>query len=270
MQITKERLVYLLFLYEHKDKGYTLTRIAQEMGISKSTVSRLLNTFYQEGLLQEKGKGDLSCQGCQLARNYQKDINKLADWLQDSADFNHNEAYQEAVILILTLTKEAREKLVNNTSKERLFKLIHNVKEISGDMLAAHLDDGEYPFAFTIYKNDRTSISMANDGFYHPGILKVKLGHGELVFKPREVEHESIMGKIILKGKLDTMKYQVDNEYFLSKVLRGDFIIPVSKLHFHYSREEKLLQASLKVKLIPEVGIIHMPESEAVLTIMFK
>ena len=58
MQITKERLVYLLFLYEHKDKGYTLTRIAQEMGISKSTVSRLLNTFYQEGLLQEKGKGD--------------------------------------------------------------------------------------------------------------------------------------------------------------------------------------------------------------------
>lgn len=88
MQLTKEKLTYLLFLYDYKDKGYTITRIAQEMNISKSTISRVLNTFYQEGLLLEKGKGKLSCQGCQMAKRYKYDINKLSKWLQDSADFN--------------------------------------------------------------------------------------------------------------------------------------------------------------------------------------
>ncbi|MFQ7171499.1 MAG: hypothetical protein ACLRQF_04990 [Thomasclavelia ramosa] len=49
--------------------------------------------------------------------------------------------------------------------------MIDNVKEISGDMLSANLDDGQYLFAFTVYKADKMEISMANDGFFHPGIL---------------------------------------------------------------------------------------------------
>ena len=176
MQLTKEKLTYLLFLYDYKDKGYTITRIAQEMNISKSTISRVLNTFYQEGLLLEKGKGKLSCQGCQMAKRYKHDINKLSKWLQDSADFNEEQAYQEALLLVLTLSDETRRKLVTNTSKEKLFKLIANVKEISGDMLSVNLDDGEYSFAFTVYKKDRVGISMANEGFYHPGVLEIKQG----------------------------------------------------------------------------------------------
>ncbi len=270
MKLTREKLLYLLFLYDHKDKKYTITRIAQEMEISKSTVSRVLNTFYQEGLLLEKGKGGLSCQGCLLARRYKQDINKVAKWLENTVDFNQEEAYQEALSLILTMSKDARNKLVNNTSKQRLFAIINNVKEISGDMLGANLDDGEYPFAFTIYKKDQLGISMANDGFIHPGILKVKFGCGELILTPKEVEQESLMGKIVLKGKLESLKYEVDHQYVTSKLCRGRYIIPISKLYFFYSKEEKILQTTLKIKVKLEEGIINMPEKEAILTIIFK
>ena len=82
MQLTKEKLSYLLFLYKQREMDYTVTRLAQEVGVSKSTFSRVLNTFYQEGLTTEKGKGILSCQGCRMAREYLKDINKLSDWLK--------------------------------------------------------------------------------------------------------------------------------------------------------------------------------------------
>lgn len=57
MQLTKEKLSYLLFLYKQREMDYTVTRLAQEVGVSKSTFSRVLNTFYQEGLTTEKGKG---------------------------------------------------------------------------------------------------------------------------------------------------------------------------------------------------------------------
>ena len=195
MHLTKEKLSYLLFLYKQKKMDYTVTRLAQEVGVSKSTFSRVLNTFYQEGLTTEKGKGILSCQGCRMAREYLKDINKLSDWLKHTANFDDEEAYQEALSLVLTLSSEARAKLVNNTSKERLFELIDNVKEISGDMLSVNLDDGQYPFAFTVYKADKMGISMANDGFFHPGILDIKMGYGGLVLKPKEVERESMIDR---------------------------------------------------------------------------
>lgn len=270
MKITKEKLTYLLFLYDYNDKGYTITRIAQEMNISKSTISRVLNTFYQEGLLLEKGKGKLSFRGCQIAKKYKCDIYELAKWLQNSADFNEEQAYQEALLLVLTLTDEARRKLVNNTRKERLFKLIKNVKEIRGDMLSANLGDGEYPFAFTVYKKDRIGISMANEGFYHPGILEVKLGQGQLIFKLKEVEHLSLSKKLILKGKLESLQYEIENQFMSGHFLRDHFVLPISKLRFFYSKEERILQTSIKIRVKANVGVIHMPESEAILTIIFK
>lgn len=270
MQLTKEKLSYLLFLYKQREMDYTVTRLAQEVGVSKSTFSRVLNTFYQEGLTTEKGKGILSCQGCRMAREYLKDINKLSDWLKYTANFDDEEAYQEALSLVLTLSSKARAKLVNNTSKERLFELIDNVKEISGDMLSANLDDGQYLFAFTVYKADKMEISMANDGFFHPGILDIKMGHGGLVLKSKEVERESMMGKMVLKGKLSSLKYQVGEDYLECCIIKDDYIIPISKLRFHYSKEERILQTSVKIKVKPTVGKIHMPESIAIMNVIIK
>lgn len=270
MMLTREKLTYLLFLYKQKDMNYTVTRMAQEVGVSKSTFSRVLNNFYQEGLTSEKGKGTLTCQGCRLASKYIKDINKLSQWLKSVFDFNDDEAYQEALSLIFTLSSSTREKIINSTSKKRLFELIDNVKEISGDMLSANLDDGQYPFAFTIYKANRIGISMANDGFYHPGILEIKMGYGRFILKPKEVERESMVGKMVLKGKLESLKYLENEEFINSEAICGDYTIPISKLRFYYSKDERLLQTSIKIRVKPSVGKIHMPESEAIMTIIFK
>lgn len=111
---------------------------------------------------------------------------------------------------------------------------------------------------------------MANDGFYHPGILEIKMGHGRIILKPKEVERESMMGKMVLKGKLESLKYLDDEEFVSSEVIRGDYIIKISKLRFYYSKDERMLQTSIQIRVRPSVGKIHMPESEAVMTIIFK
>lgn len=54
MEITKEKLAYLLFLYNQKDTNCTVTRLAEEFGVSKSTFSRVLNSFYHENLTSVK------------------------------------------------------------------------------------------------------------------------------------------------------------------------------------------------------------------------
>ena len=270
MEITKEKLAYLLFLYKQKETNCTVTRLAEEFGVSKSTFSRVLNIFYHENLIIQKGKGILSTKGEKLAKNYFKDIAEIKLWLKNISNLSDEEAYQEALTLVLVLSNKTRYNLISDLYKKKLFEKIDNIKSISGDMLTVNLEDGKYQFAFTIYKLNKLEISMANDGFVHPGILEINNGKGNLILFPKEIEHESLLGNIILKGQVESLKYMLDQEFISSQNIKNSYIIPIDRLKFHYCKEERILQTSIKIKVRANVGIIHMPESCAVLNIILK
>ncbi|MFR4948744.1 hypothetical protein [Thomasclavelia spiroformis] len=270
MEITKEKLAYLLFLYKQKETNCTVTRLAEEFGVSKSTFSRVLNIFYHENLIIQKGKGILSTKGEKLAKNYFKDIAEIKLWLKNISNLSDEEAYQEALTLVLVLSNKTRYNLISDLYKKKLFEKIDKIKSISGDMLTVNLEDGKYQFAFTIYKLNKLEISMANDGFVHPGILEINNGKGNLILFPKEIEHESLLGNIILKGQVESLKYMLNQEFISSQNIKNSYIIPIDRLKFHYCKEERILQTSIKIKVRANVGIIHMPESCAVLNIILK
>lgn len=270
MEITKEKLAYLLFLYKQKETNCTVTRLAEEFGVSKSTFSRVLNIFYHENLIIQKGKGILSTKGEKLAKNYFKDIAEIKLWLKNISNLSDEEAYQEALTLVLVLSNKTRYNLISDLYKKKLFEKIDKIKSISGDMLTVNLEDGKYQFVFTIYKLNKLEISMANDGFVHPGILEINNGKGNLILFPKEIEHESLLGNIILKGQVESLKYMLDQEFISSQNIKNSYIIPIDRLKFHYCKEERILQTSIKIKVRANVGIIHMPESCAVLNIILK
>ena len=270
MEITKEKLAYLLFLYKQKETNCTVTRLDEEFGVSKSTFSRVLNIFYHENLIIQKGKGILSTKGEKLAKNYFKDIAEIKLWLKNISNLSDEEAYQEALTLVLVLSNKTRYNLISDLYKKKLFEKIDKIKSISGDMLTVNLEDGKYQFAFTIYKLNKLEISMANDGFVHPGILEINNGKGNLILFPKEIEHESLLGNIILKGQVESLKYMLDQEFISSQNIKNSYIIPIDRLKFHYCKEERILQTSIKIKVRANVGIIHMPESCAVLNIILK
>ena len=234
MEITKEKLAYLLFLYKQKETNCTVTRLAEEFGVSKSTFSRVLNIFYHENLIIQKGKGILSTKGEKLAKNYFKDIAEIKLWLKNISNLSDEEAYQEALTLVLVLSNKTRYNLISDLYKKKLFEKIDKIKSISGDMLTVNLEDGKYQFAFTIYKLNKLEISMANDGFVHPGILEINNGKGNLILFPKEIEHESLLGNIILKGQVESLKYMLDQEFISSQNIKNSYIIPIDRLKFHY------------------------------------
>lgn len=273
MKLSEEKLTYLLFLYDIRGQKYTITNMANQLGVSKSTVSKVLSSFYQEGITEYKGKVELSKHGCMLAKQWKEEVKKITDWLCVSSSFDLQTAQKEAVVLTLYMSSSAKNQLIYNLNMSDFFKRIDHIKIVYGDMLVSDLKDGNYPFAFTIYKDktdQRMEISMANDAFVHPGILKVQDGKGYLILESKEIERESLMGRIVLKGRLETLRYMKNKQFVKAMKQNHFYYIPVSCLEFYYNREEKMLQGHMKLKVTPTVGRMHMPESTAYLSIFFK
>ena len=59
--MTTEKIKSLLLMNENKK--ITVTLLAKKMNVSKATMSRMINTFYEQGLTLDKGKCHLSKKG---------------------------------------------------------------------------------------------------------------------------------------------------------------------------------------------------------------
>jgi len=110
---------------------------------------------------------------------------------------------------------------------------------------------------------------MANRGFEHPAYLLIEQHQGFLVFQPIEMKKELLKERITISSKLKSMKYFIqDKEYYCFE--KNDcFYIPITDLNFFYTKEERLMQTSLTVKLKVNLLKGHMPENLALLKILF-
>lgn len=113
-------------------------------------------------------------------------------------------------------------------------------------MLAINLEDGKYSFAFTIYKINKLEISMANDGFVHPGILEIDNGKGNLILFPKEIEHESLLGNIILKGQVESLKYMIDQEFINSRNVKITILFLLIDCNFIIVKKKEFYKQVLK------------------------
>ncbi len=270
MKLTEERLEYLVFLSKNQGSLYNGSRLAGEFGVSKSTVSRMLNSFFDMGLLEKKGKPMLSSKGQRVAKAYLQEIKKISRWLTSTVEISEEEAEEQAKKLSLYLSPEIKKRIIQQNNKENLFEFLSNVKKINGDVLSFNLTDGEYPVAFTIYSLENMRISMSNRGFKHPAILKIQEGKGDIVLEPKELEHESMMGELILKGRLDTLSYEDKGDYKDCIIVKNKYYIPITGLDFFYSKEERILESSFKIKVKPSVETVHMPIKDAMFRLLLK
>ncbi len=270
MKLTEERLEYLLFLHRNQKIAYNGSRLAEEFGVSKSTVSRVLNGFFDMGLLEKKGKPILSAKGKKLAKESLEEIKKIQRWLVSTIAIGEEEAEVEAKTLALNLSERTKRRIIQKNHKDDLFEFLTNVKKINGDVLSFNLHEGEYPVAFTIYSLENREVSMSNEGFRHPAVLKIQDGKGDILLEPRELEHESMMGELVLKGRLDTLSYEDQGEYRDCITLKNRYHIPIAGLDFRYSKEERMLESSFEIQVKPSVEKIHMPVKAALFRLIIK
>ena len=238
--MTTEKIKSLLLMNENKK--ITVTLLAKKMNVSKATMSRMINTFYEQGLTLDKGKCQLSKKGQEYIEKIQEKIKNLTYWLQETSHLNEEEARQEAIKLYTTLNDETIERICSRIHFNKVFDQLGDLVEFSGHYLEHHLEPGKYNFSFTLFHyKDANVHSMANRGFEHPAYLLIEQHQGYFI---------------------------QDKEYDCFE--KNDcFYIPITDLNFFYTKEERLMQTSLTVKLKVNLLKGHMPENLALLKILF-
>ena len=79
--MTTEKIKSLLLMNENKK--ITVTLLAKKMNVSKATMSRMINTFYEQWLTLDKGKCQLSKKGQEY--NLLATRNKSPKWRRGSS-----------------------------------------------------------------------------------------------------------------------------------------------------------------------------------------
>mgnify|MGYP002227279647 FL=1 len=203
----------------NENKKITVTLLAKKMNVSKATMSRMINTFYEQGLTLDKGKCQLSKKGQEYIEKIQEKIKNLTYWLQETSHLNEEEARQEAIKLYTTLNDETIERICSRIHFNKVFDQLGDLVEFSGHYLEHHLEPGKYNFSFTLFHyKDANVHSMANRGFEHPAYLLIEQHQGFLVFQPIEMKKE-------LLKELDFKEYQLVSFLNNQGIFRGKYIL---------------------------------------------
>ena len=266
--MNEEKIKCLLLINENKK--ITVTALAKKMNVSKATMSRMVSSFYEEGYTLEQGKCLLSKKGENYIEETKRKIKNLTYWLQKTSRLNEEEAHQEAIKLFTTLNKETIERICSRIHFNQVFDQLGDLVEFSGHYLEHHLEPGKYIFSFTLFHyKDANVHSMANSGFIHPAYLLIEQHQGFLVFQPIEMKKELLKERITISSKLKSMKYLLNGREYECFEKNDCFYIPITDLKFFYTKEERLMQTSLTVKLKVDLLKGHMPENLALLKILF-
>lgn len=269
-EMTVVRIRILLSILHNQEKGITAAAIAQSLHVSKSTVSRAVEYFQRQKLVQEKKLG-LTALGEKIVRQYWERKEMLVSWLVEKVGMERIKAEEEALTMILTVEPKTLEAFLAQIEETRRNCELGGIDGFCEKGIDYLLDDGQYDISFTIYKDSNKQhmkVSMANDGFHHPGQLLVKNGIGIIRLESKKVIRNAPLGNRMLAGQVDSIAY-LDNHQYANAVHEGNvWKWPVSCMKFTYNKGEKILTGSAILKLSCSVGEIYMPESTAVVTII--
>ena len=242
------RLRVLLAFYQMDEESRTVMNISRMLVEEHYVVSRVISGLEKEGLIERKTprKPVLTAKGKEKAEKYSKRMELTLNHLLYegvSMENARNDAYHWA----LNNTDETMAVIANTEEKYRVKYELRDNKNFSGKELCKKMNDGTYRFPFIIYKeqignNQNTNISMAN----------------------------SRKSGMLMQGKVQTVKYNYNNS-FIDVEKNGDAIcFPAECLNFLNigSGVDQILHGSVCLKMKCSVGIIHMPESVAIFTIL--
>lgn len=268
------RLRVLLCFLREDEKDCTVMEIARTLGEEHYTISRAISALEKEGLLsrEQPRKPRLTENGRIQAARYAERISTTINHLLYEG-VNVESAKSDAFYWALYNTDDTMEIIRSAEERCRIKYELRSEKQFSGALLCKKMKDGEYRFPFIIYRENAKSgsnISMANEGFEHPCILSVKNGVGTIQLKALEITANSASTGKAMRGRIKSMKY-FDKGSYINADENGNILsIPASVLNFKNVGEGmgQILHGLVCLRMQCTVGIIHMPESTAIFTIL--
>ena len=264
--------VLMSFLKE--DETCTVTGIARTLGETKQTISRIIIAMEEEGIVDRTNPRQpiLTELGKKKADKYSERINLSINHLIREG-VNIESAKRDAYIWALYNTDETMDVIRRLEEQYRVKNSMRKQFRFNGSVLCKKMEDGEYAYPFTIYRehiHNGSNISMANTGFEHPCILSVKNGVGTIQLKAVNTIGNSASTGKVMKGMIKSMKY-FDSGTFVGVERSGDiFSFPAEAIRFINMGNGvgQTFHGTVSLKMQCSAGLIHMPESAAIFTIL--
>lgn len=268
------KLRVLMQLLKGDEESHTVSKISRILDVNKQRISRLLMDLEKDGIVDRKDqrKPCLTPEGRKQAAYYSERIKTSLNHLLFEG-VSIEKAEQDAYRWALYNTDETMEVIKSAAVWQNAKYKLRNKKKFSGSELCKTLGDGVYHFNFVIYRErikNGSSLSMANDGFEHPGRLVVKNGCGKIYLRISVIEASSPISSTPLAGKAVSVKY-MENSDFINAELSNDIVsFPASALDFINIGENisQVLHGSVYIKIKCSIGSVYMPESTAVFNMM--
>ena len=253
----------------------TVTGLADILGEGKQKISRLLMSLEKEGLLDRSDlrRPRLTQAGREQAAYYEKRTNiVLNHLLYEGLDLN--DAEHDAYAWARFSSERGIEIIKSFEQRYRAKYELRRRKEFGGEELCRHLADGEYSFPFLIYRETvrgGTNLSMANEGFRHPCVLRVADGRGQIVLQPVDLSAKSPLTGRKMNGRVRKLTIlQPDGVFMRAEEDGANLAFSADVLHFLNigAGMGQILHGSVCMRMQCSVGTMHMPESTAIFTIM--
>jgi len=253
----------------YKEDNVTVTGLSRTLGEEKYTISRLLSSLEEEGLVDRSNNRHpkLTEQGLEVAERYAERVHTMENYLLFKGVSGEN-ALPDALRMALHLSDQSADIFRKEEAMEAVKYEFRDRRKFSGSEFFPKLPDGEYRLSFIIYRekaNAVTNVSMVNEGFEHPAILSVTDGVGTIRLHATTLNARSAKTGAAMKGKVKSLKY-FDSGDFIDAEQKDDTIsFPAESFSFHNLRPgfSPLLHGTLPIRITANIGTMYMPESIA-------
>lgn len=267
---TMEQIRYVEELMERPKRG-TAARIAENHEVSAALVSRFFRDFRNAGYLTEDR--ELTEDGKTWLGYYKGLEERLTQYMKnigvpEASVAEHVRIMEEQMedhVIASILEQASGQGCGSGKNEETITEA-----EACYAYLKSRMEKGEYRIDFSLLryasnKKWEQTLSMADRGFEKPAILVCDEDHAWLELTPCEIAAESRINNNMMHGHLSSLSYIANGT--LTKVEfmdDGKVRIPLEVCTFHMLTEGRL-NGFLPITVTCSVGLVHMPESTALL-----
>ena len=268
------RLRVLLCFLKLSDEDCTVTGISRTLNVEKYKISRTLISLEKDGYIdcEDIRNPILTPTGYQEARRYSDRIDiTLNHLLYEGVDIEN--ARRDAFYWALYCSDKTMDAVRATEQHYRVKYELRDFKQFSGIALCKKFHDGCYHFPFRIYREhvkNGNNLSMANEGFEHPCTLCIENGIGIIQLLAQSIAAKSKLNGKLMRGKVNSLKYFNFGRYISAEINGNVLSFPAESLHFVNmgTGVGQILHGSVCLKMECSAGVLHMPESTAIFTIL--
>ena len=154
IKLTDKKFALLLYLYEKDEKACTVTQIGKQLRVTKSTISRSVDDFIDQGLVMDSQERyiRLSANGMKLAREYAQEVEDFSFWIaRSSTGLDVRKVKENAMLMSLNLDSEVKNQILSRIRSSHIFSADVPNGPLRFRDFSQILDDGIYPVSFVTF-----------------------------------------------------------------------------------------------------------------------